>query len=178
MKRATLPPVFELNRFVSSLLGNTFLEIQNIITFTEFLKTDNRRFKKPAFQPDPFSSSQDFPHKTLFRPSHPPFLNYFLSNQIDLPSAFNKMSSLKRFSNYNLFLRYANLLTRKGFREKFFNVASTAIFLSHFMQPYAGGVANWSNGFIFKFFNGKIKDLPLSITVEDMDIQTLNTQNK
>lgn len=108
-----------------------------------------------------FSNDKFFKKYTHLRKST--FIDFFLSNFVDIPICFKKSKSLKRRSFEFFFLKFTNLLMRRGKKEQVFCFilkAFSEFFYAQFeILKFPKWKISWFDIFFLFNFNVKLKHL-------------------
>lgn len=89
------------------------------------------------------------------------FSNFFIKNQIDVPSCFKKSPSLFRKNNHLTLIKFINFITLHGKREKYTNYFFKAIniFFSYHNELNPSNKSLNNNNYFFHSFNYHWKNL-------------------
>lgn len=164
-----------LNRYNSSFntLSTVFFS-QNFSNKNNFFISEESSFV--VNENEFFSDDKFFKKYTHLRKST--FIDFFLTNLVDIPICFKKIKSLRRRNFEFFFLKFTNLLMRKGKREQIFSFllkAFSDFFYSQFeISKFPNWRISWFEIFFFFNFNIKLKYLNLWSEKSSFNDELLN----
>lgn len=154
-----------LNEGLSSLYNTSFSTLSIFYFFQNFKNKNNFNISEENSyllnENEFFSDDKFFKKYTHLRKST--FIDFFLTNLIDIPICFKKSKSLKRKNFEFFFLKFTNLLMRRGKKEQIFSFLLKAFSDFFYVQfeilKFNKWEISWFEVFFFFNFNIKLKYL-------------------